>query len=29
MAEGVVPDTVNETKLLHEIYTKGDSDFSG
>ena len=29
MAEGVVADTVNETKLLHEIYTKADSDFSG
>ena len=28
-AEGVVPDTVNDAQLLHEIYTKANSDFSG
>jgi len=28
-AEGVVPDTVNDAQLLHEIYTKAVSDFSG
>ena len=28
-ADGVIPDTVNDARLLHEIYTKADSDFSG
>jgi putative glutathione S-transferase len=28
-AEGVVPDTVNDAQLLHQIYTKANSDFSG
>jgi putative glutathione S-transferase len=28
-ADGVIPDSVNDARLLHEIYTKADSDFSG
>jgi putative glutathione S-transferase len=28
-AEGVIPDTVNDTNLLHEVYTAAKSDFSG
>jgi putative glutathione S-transferase len=28
-ADGVIPDTVNDAHLLHEIYTKANPDFSG
>ena len=28
-ADGVIPDTVNDAQLLHEIYTKADSNYSG
>lgn len=28
-ADGVIPDSVNDARLLHEIYTKADPDFSG
>jgi putative glutathione S-transferase len=28
-ADGVIPDSVNDARLLHEIYTKADLDFSG
>jgi putative glutathione S-transferase len=28
-ADGVIPDSVNDARLLHEIYTKADSEFSG
>jgi putative glutathione S-transferase len=28
-ADGVIPDSVNDARLLHEIYTKADSDFTG
>ena len=28
-ADGVIPDTVNDARMLHEIYTKASSNFSG
>ena len=27
--DGVLPDTVNDAQLMHEVYTKAMSDYSG